>query len=264
MDLGIRGRTAMVAAASKGLGRAIAAALVREGARVSIAARTERTLADTERELLAATPGAEVLAVPVDVTRADDLARWHDLTRERFGDPALLVTNTGGPPAGLFQDLTEDAWRTGIDGTLMNVVRMCRLALPAMRAARFGRIVHLTSFVAKQPLGLLTVSSTLRAGLSALTKTMATELAPDGITVNAVLPGHFRTDRQTHVNELRARALGVTREAWELKLQAEIPAQRFGDPAELADLVAFLVSERAAYLTGTSIQVDGGLVGGTF
>jgi len=264
MDLELRGKTAMVAAASKGLGRAVAGALLREGARVSIASRSADTLAVAERALRAQAPDGELLSVPADVTAAGDLERWHALTVQRFGHPALLVTNTGGPPAGRFQDLTEEAWRAGVDGVLMNVVRLSRLVLPAMRAARFGRIVHITSFVAKQPLGLLTVSSTLRAGLSALTKTMATELAADGVTVNAVLPGHFRTDRQAELNELRARAHGVTREEWEERLVSEIPARRFGDPAELADLVAFLLGARAAYVTGSSIQIDGGLVGATF
>jgi 3-oxoacyl-[acyl-carrier protein] reductase len=219
MELGIRGRTAMVAAGSKGLGRAIATALVAEGARVSIAA---------------------------------------------LGEPALVVTSTGGPPTGRFEELGEDAWRAGVDGTLMNVVRLCRLVLPAMRAARYGRIVHLSSFVAKQPMAVLTISSTLRAGLSALTKTMATQVAADGITVNAVLPGHFLTDRQIELNELRARQGGVTRAVIEARVQTEIPAGRFGRPEELADAVVFLLSERAGYLNGTSIQIDGGLTGGTF
>jgi 3-oxoacyl-[acyl-carrier protein] reductase len=262
MELGIRGRTAMVAAGSKGLGRAIAAALVAEGARVSIGARTPGPLAETEQALRAA--GGEVLAMQVDVTRADDLERWHARTVAELGAPALVVTNTGGPPAGRFEDLSEDAWRAGVDGTLMNVIRMCRLVLPAMRAARYGRIVHLTSFVAKQPMALLTISSTLRAGLSALTKTMANQVAGDGITVNAVLPGHFMTDRQIHLNELRAQQHGITRAEWEQRLQADIPAGRFGRPEEFGDAVAFLLSERAGYLTGASIQIDGGLVGGTF
>src|SRR6185295_1109799 len=139
-----------------------------------------------------------------------------------------------------------------------------RLVLPAMRAAKYGRIVHLTSFVAKQPMALLTISSTLRAALSALTKTMASQVAADGITVNAVLPGHFMTDRQIQVNELRAKQHGLTRAAWEDRVRAEIPAGRFGRAEEFADTVAFLLSERAGYLTGTSIQIDGGLVSGTF
>jgi 3-oxoacyl-[acyl-carrier protein] reductase len=262
MELGIRGRTAMVAAASKGLGRAIAFALIGEGARVAISARSPGPLAETEQALRAA--GGEVHAMSVDVTRADELERWHAATVAALGAPALLVTNTGGPPAGQFEQLTEDAWRAGIDATLMNAIRLSRLVLPAMRAARYGRIVHLSSFVAKQPMALLTISSTLRAGLSALTKTMATQVAGDGITVNSVLPGHFLTDRQVHVNELRAKQHGITRAEWETRLQAEIPAGRFGRPEELADAVAFLLSERAGYLNGASLQIDGGLVGSTF
>src|SRR5512140_804602 len=164
MDLGIRGRTAMVAAGSKGLGRAIATALVKEGARVAICARSAGPLAETEQALREV--GGDVFAMAVDVSQPEELARWHAATVERLGQPALVVTNTGGPPAGLFEDLTEDAWRAGIDSTLMNVIRMSRLVLPAMRAAKYGRIVHLTSFVAKQPMSLLTISSTLRAGLS--------------------------------------------------------------------------------------------------
>jgi 3-oxoacyl-[acyl-carrier protein] reductase len=264
MDLGIRGKTAMVAAASKGLGRAIASALVREGVRVSISARTSAGLEDAERALRALAPDADVLSVPTDVSRAADLERWHALTVERFGDPELLVTNTGGPPAGRFHELDEEAWAAGIEGTLMNVIRLCRLVTPAMRQKRFGRIVHVTSFVAKQPLGLLTISSTLRAGLSALTKVMAQELAPDGVTVNAILPGHFLTDRQVHLNELRSAAAGMTREAWEARLVQEIPARRFGRPEELGAVVAFVMSDLAAYLTGCSLQVDGALLAGTF
>jgi 3-oxoacyl-[acyl-carrier protein] reductase len=262
MELGIRGRTAMVAAGSKGLGRAIAAALVREGARVSICARSPGPLAETEQALRAA--GGDVLAMAVDIGQPEDIARWHAATVENMGHPALVVTNTGGPPAGQLEDLADDTWRAGIDSTLMNVVRMSRLVLPAMRAAKYGRIVHLTSFVAKQPMALLTISSTLRAGLSALTKTMGSQVAADGITVNAILPGHFMTDRQIHLNEIRATQHGVTREAWEARLVGEIPARRFGRPEELADAVAFLLSERAAYVNGTSLQIDGGLTGGTF
>src|SRR5262249_3598727 len=228
MELGIRGRTAMVAAGSKGLGRAIATALVNEGARVSIAARSPGPLAETEQALRAA--GGGVLAMPIDVSKADDLERWHAATVSRFGAPALVVTNTGGPPVGQLEVLAEDAWHSGIESTLMNVVRMCRLVLPAMRAAKYGRIVHLTSFVAKRPMALLTIPPTLRAGLSALTTPLAAQVAADGITVNAVPPGNFLTDRQIHLNEIRAQQHGTTRAAWEERIQSEIPARRFGRP----------------------------------
>ena len=265
MDLGLSGKVAMVAAASKGLGRAIAMELAREGCAVSVCARTAEALPEVQAALEGAggKKGA-ALAVRADVSSAADLMAWHSETVARLGHPAILVTNTGGPPAGRFLQLAEEQWRTGIESTLMNVLRLCQLVIPAMRERRWGRIVHLTSFVAKQPVDLLTVSSTLRAGLSALTKTMAVQLAPDNVLVNAVLPGHFLTDRQIHLNELRAKEQGTTREEVEARAQKAIPLQRFGRPEELGQVVAFLCSERASYLSGVSLQVDGALVGGTF
>jgi 3-oxoacyl-[acyl-carrier protein] reductase len=262
MDLGIRNRVAMVAAASKGLGRAIAEALAAEGCRVSICARSLESLQEAKTAI--ETAGAEVLPIACDVSKADDLQRWFDATVARFGQVDILVTNTGGPPAAPFLKLTEDQWQSGIDSTLMNVVRLCRLVIPGMQERKWGRIVNLTSFVAKQPIELLTVSSTLRAGLSALTKTLADQVAPDGILVNAVLPGHFLTDRQRHLAELRAEQQGITPQEYLDKSVSVIPLARYGRPEEMGNLVAFLCSERASYMTGTSIQIDGGLVRGTF
>jgi 3-oxoacyl-[acyl-carrier protein] reductase len=252
MDLGIGNRVAMVAAASKGLGRAIAEALAAEGCRLSVCARSIEPW------------NADVLAVSCDVSKPDDLQRWYDETIARFGQVDILVTNTGGPPAAPFMKLTEEQWAAGIDSTLMNVVRLCRLVIPDMQKRKWGRILNLTSFVAKQPIELLTISSTLRAGLSALTKTLADQVARDGILVNAILPGHFLTDRQMHLAELRAEQQGITPQQYLDKAMEVIPLGRYGRAEELANVAAFLCSERASYLTGASIQVDGGLYRGTF
>src|SRR6266508_1197312 len=186
------------------------------------------------------------------------------LAVSRFGAVELLVTNTGGPPAARFLDLTEAQWREGIEGVLFNVVRLCRLVLPDMRKRCWGRIVHLTSLAATQPIALLTVSSTLRAGLSALTKTMSNEFSREGVLVNALLPGHVLTDRQIELNEIRSKQEGISIEDYASRVQGTIPIRRYGPPREIGEVVAFLASARASYVTGATIQVDGGLIQGTF
>jgi 3-oxoacyl-[acyl-carrier protein] reductase len=262
MDLGIRNRVAMVAAASKGLGRAAALSLAREGCRVSICGRDPEALAAAGRELAALAPEGAVLTHPCDVSREDQLQAWFQATTERLGAVDILVTNTGGPPAATFLELSEEQWAAGVQSTLLNVVRLARLVLPGMRARRWGRIVHLTSLVAKQPQPILTISSTLRAGISALTKTMATEFGPDNVLVNALLPGHIGTDRQQQLAEARSRKEGITVDQHFERVQAAIPLRRIGRPEEIGDVIAFLCSERAGYLTGASLQVDGGCIQG--
>jgi 3-oxoacyl-[acyl-carrier protein] reductase len=260
MNLGIEGRVAMVAAASKGLGKACAIALAEEGCRISICARNaeELELSRTEAARL-----SETIAITADVTRLSDLENWHRKTTENFGPVDILVTNTGGPPVKRFMELTDEEWESGVESTLMNVVRLSRLVIPGMQQRGWGRIIHLTSLVAKQPMDELTISSTIRAGLSGLTKTMANQLGPDGITVNAVLTGHIMTDRQYHIADRRVKERGITYEEYFASQSAEVPLRRIGEPRELGEVVAFLASERASYVTGVSLQVDGGLIRST-
>lgn len=258
MELGIVGKVAMVAAASKGIGKAVALALASEGCRVSLCARGEEALKQADEEIRAIAGAGNVLAVQADVAREEDLNHWHQRTVEALGHPSILVTNTGGPPARRFMDLTDAQWEAGVQSTLMNVVRLTRLVAPAMQSAGWGRIIHLTSLVAKQPLDDLTISSTLRTGLSALTRLQSNQLAPDGVLVNAVLPGNTRTERAYALARLRSEAQGITPEEALEAAARSAPIGRMAEPAEIADAVLFLASERASFITGVSLLVDGG------
>lgn len=257
MNLGLQNRVAMVAAASKGIGLACAEALAKEGCKVSICGRNLESLDEAHAQIA---KFGEVLAVPADVSLPPDIAYWHIQTLQRFGHVDILVTNTGGPPVDRFMNLTDEQWHSGVESTLMNVVRLSRLVIPGMQDRRWGRLVHLTSVVAKQPIDELTISSTLRAGLSALTKTMANQLGAYNITVNAVLMGFCATERLRHLADIRSREQGITQDEYYKKAATEIPLKRFSEPSEIADAVTFLASERASYLTGTSIPVDGGII----
>lgn len=260
MNLGLQTRVAMIAAASKGIGKACALALAQEGCRVSICARNQEELEQTRAEIALHN---DVLAVAADVSSASALKDWHQQTLQQFGQADILVTNTGGPPVKRFMELSDEQWQAGIESTLLNVVRLSRLVIPGMQARRWGRIIHLTSLVAKQPMDELTISSTLRAGLSGLTKTMANQVGPDNITVNAVLMGQIMTDRQYAIADLRVKERGISYEQYFEQHAAEIPLRRLGEPREVGEVVAFLASERASYVTGVSLQIDGGLIRGT-
>lgn len=252
MDYGLSGKVAMVAASSKGIGFAAAKALSDEGALVSICARTEEDL-----ERAAAEIGAETRSYVVDVSNAEDLQWWVDQTREDLGPIAILVTNTGGPPAGKIDVMTDEQWQSGFESTLMNVVRLSRMVVPDMIEAKWGRVVHVTSLVAREPNPILPISSTLRAGIMALTKLQAREWAPHGVTVNGVLPGHTLTDRQRHLAQVRAETTGLTMEEMLTKTAEEAPMRRLGQPEEIAAAIAFLCSSGASFVSGASLQVDG-------
>lgn len=257
MDFGLSGKVAMVAAASKGIGLATAKMLANEGCHVSICARTEETLEAAASEI-----GPDTRSYVVDVTNSEDLEWWLEQTITDLGTPDILVTNTGGPPAGNWTGMTDEHWQSGFESTLLNIVRLVRLVSPKMVEKNFGRIVHITSLVAKEPSPMLPISSTLRSGIMSLTRLQATELAPYGITVNGVLPGHTLTDRQRHLANLRAERESISPEE-ALTLQGvEVPVGRLADPGEIAAAVAFLCSIPAAYITGTSMLVDGGLTKG--
>lgn len=258
MDFGLTGKVAMVAAASKGIGLASARLLAREGCAVSICGRSSENLTKALESITAV--GGQAVSVVADVSVPGDLERWHRETVDQLGTPEVLVTNTGGPPAGPLETMTDEQWAAGFESTLMNVVRLVRLVVPGMRAKGFGRIVHITSLVAKEPSQVLPISVTLRSGLMGLTRLQATEFGPDGITVNSVLPGHTLTDRQRHLARILAEKEGISiEEALERQGRLSVLG-RLADPDEIAAAVVFLCSRQASYITGVNLLVDGGAV----
>lgn len=257
MDLGLEGKVAMVAAASKGLGKAVAMGLAREGARVSICAREADQLQATASEIREAT-GVEVVAVPTDVMRRDELEHWVQRTVEELGPPLIAVSNAGGPPPGNFFDLTEADWRAAFDLTLMSAVHLAYRTVPFMREAGWGRVITMTSISVKMPLDNLMLSNSIRMAVIGLTKSLSNELAGEGITVNSVLPGWTRTERVQQLLQSIAQRDGIPVEEAEARITRNIPAGRMGRPEEFANVVVFLASERASYVNGASLQVDGG------
>jgi len=258
MDLGIRGKVAIVLAASKGLGRACAAALAAEGVNLVIGARNQQVLEEAARQI-ERTTGSKVLAVPTDVTKAEELVRIADNALREFGHIDILVNNAGGPPAGNFEAFSDEQWQAAFELNLLSAVRMIRLVLPSMRAQGSGRIINIVSTSVKQPIDNLLLSNSIRPGIIGLAKSLSLELAPANITINNVCPGRILTDRIRQLERIDEKVQqGMSEEEILQKSAQGIPMRRLGRPKEVGALVAFLASQQAAYITGTTIQVDGG------
>lgn len=260
MDLGLRDKVAIVTAASRGLGKAVALQFAREGAHVVVFARNAERLvgvaAECERQ------GVQALAVPGDVTQQADVDRLVQTTLDRFGRIDVLVTNAGGPPAGGFTALSLQQWEEACQLTLLSAVRLIQAVVPPMRQQKSGSIVSINSITVKQPLANLTLSNAIRDAVHGLVKTLSQELAADGIRVNSVLPGWTLTERVDELMAFRAKNSGSSLEEVEKAITRDIPMGRMGRPEDFANAVVFVASPAAAFITGIALQVDGGLYRG--
>jgi len=263
MELGLQEKVALVAAASRGLGRAVAEELAEEGASLILCARGEEQLNEVCESLSRRTLG-RILGVAADLSVTADVERLVERGLERFGRIDILVTNSGGPPSGQFDSLSRQDWEAAARLLLTSVLDLTRLVLPGMKARGWGRILNVTSITVKQPVENLMLSNSLRAAVTGFARTLANEVAAYGITVNNILPGYTRTDRVEQLAEALAAKEGISPAAVRARWQAAIPMQRLGEPREFAALAAFLVSERASYITGSSIAVDGGWIRSLF
>jgi 3-oxoacyl-[acyl-carrier protein] reductase len=258
MDLALKGKVAMIAGASRGLGFAVAQALASEGAFVSIASRDESAICAAAQQL--DNGHGHVLATPLDVRSADGIQRWTRATQDKFGGVDLLFANSGGPPAGAALSFDDAAWQSAVDLLLFSTLRMVRAVVGSMEARGGGAILMSTSSSVKEPIQNLGLSTVLRASVSALAKTLALELAPSRIRVNQIIPGRIDTDRVRQLDEINGQKQGVSAEQAKARSVAAIPMGRYGEPEEFGRVAAFLLSGAASYMTGATVQVDGGLI----
>jgi len=257
MDLGINNRVAIVAAASQGLGYACALELAREGARIFLCSRDEARASDAARKIHEET-GATVAGIAADITNERDVQRFVSFAQDQAGAVDILVTNCGGPTSGTFSQLDLAEYQKAFELIGMSAIRLAKLTLPSMRERKWGRIINITSISAKQPIDGGLLSNTMRAGLSAWAKTVSNEVAADNVTVNTVAPGYTLTEKQHEHAVARGRALGKSEDEMIKGWAVQAPINRLAAPGEIGSAVAFLASERASYITGITLQVDGG------
>jgi 3-oxoacyl-[acyl-carrier protein] reductase len=259
MDLGIRNKIALVAASSTGLGRAVAEELAAEGCHLVLCARGAEALTAT-RDAIVKANGVRAVAVQADLTSSGDVASVVNTGLKEFGRIDILVTNNGGPPTGHFENLTQEQWEMATRLTLYSAIELARMVLPGMKERGWGRILNITSIAVKQPVENLMLSNSLRAAVTGFARTLANEVATTGITVNNIMPGYTRTERLEDLARMLADREGISSDEFAARWSREIPMRRLGEPREFAALAAFLVSERASYITAQSIAVDGGWI----
>ncbi|MGM0839000.1 MAG: SDR family oxidoreductase [Bacillota bacterium] len=258
MELNLKGKTALVLASSQGLGKAIASTFVKEGVNVVLASRNEEKLNEVQTEL-ENLHGGQVRYIRTDITQPDQIKKAVQHTIDSFGQLDILINNAGGPPAGTFEQITDEQWQQSFELNLLSYVRMIREALPHLKK-NGGKIINIASSSIKEPIPGLLLSNTFRTGIVGMTKTLASELAKDRILINTVAPGRIATDRVAFLDEVNAEKQGITKSEMEEKMKNTIPLGRYGEPEEFAKVVTFLVSDANSYMTGSSFLVDGGMV----
>ncbi len=261
MDLGIAGKVAIVSASSKGIGKAIAIVLAKEGANITLCARGEEALNNTASEIKKFR--TRVLAIPADVSKFDDIKKVVDVTIGEFGRVDILVNNAGGPPPGYFEDFEDEDWLSAFNLTFLSARRFTHLVLDYMKKQKWGRIINMTSISVKEPIDNLILSNAIRLAVVGMAKTLSKQVAKYNITVNNIATGITKTDRIIKLAEAKAREKGVSVKDALSEMASGIPLGRIAEPEEIAYLVAFLASERASFITGNTIQIDGGMSGGT-